>query len=77
MKSMIDTAMDLTDGLAGYLASRGGVANTFPQSGSPLPGENAPSLMAAHLKQDGMDMPVAKQDQDFKSLVKAPEFKMG
>ena len=60
-KSMIETATDVSD-LAGFLASRGGVADTFPQSGSPLPGETAPSLMAAHLKQDGVDLPMAKND---------------
>ncbi len=40
------------DNLGDYLAQRGGVDMTVPQAGSPMPGENAPSLMANHLQQE-------------------------
>ncbi|MFN3826169.1 MAG: hypothetical protein ACK4NR_00935 [Micavibrio sp.] len=50
------------DNLAGFLESRGGVVDTFPQCGTPMPGENGPSLMAQHCQDDGMSMPTAKAD---------------
>ncbi len=50
------------DNLGDYLAQRGGVDMTVPQSGAPTPGENAPSLLANRLKQDGMTLPMAKND---------------
>lgn len=76
-KNLINTARDVSD-LAKFLEEHGGVANTFPQSGSPLPGEGGASLMAQHLAQDGLALPVAQADQDFKALIKAaPEMKMG
>ncbi len=60
-KTAFETATDVTD-LTGYLASRGGVADTFPQAGSPLPGENGPTLMGARCQQDGHELPMAKND---------------
>lgn len=52
---------EITD-LAGFLANRGGVADTFPQCGTPMPGTSAPSLMAAHCQADGQELPMAKND---------------
>ncbi|QQG36589.1 MAG: hypothetical protein HYS17_02030 [Micavibrio aeruginosavorus] len=52
---------EITD-LSGFLASRGGVADTFPQCGMPMPGSNGPSLMAARCQQDGQEFPMAKSD---------------
>lgn len=50
------------DNLGDYLTQRGGVDMTVPQAGMPMPGENAPSLMANHLRQDGIELPMAKND---------------
>ncbi len=58
------------DNLGDYLAQRGGVDFSTPQAGSPMPGENAPGLMAQYLKQDGMDLPQARNmSNDIGSLV--------
>ena len=58
------------DNLGDYLTQRGGVDFTAPQAGAPMPGENAPSLMAQYLQQDGMDLPMAKNmSNDIGSLV--------
>lgn len=50
------------DNLGDYLAQRGGVDMIVPQAGSPMPGENAPSLLANRLQEDGMKLPMAQND---------------
>lgn len=59
--------------LGDYLTARGGVAETCALSGSPMPGENAPGLMAQYMKQDGMELPMAKNiaQNDIGSLVRS------
>lgn len=64
--SIEKTEIDLGE----YLSARGGVAETCALSGAPMPGENAPTLMAQYLKQDGMELPMTKNmSNDIGSLV--------
>lgn len=65
---------EITD-LSGFLASRGGVADTFPQCGAPMPGNNGPSLMATRCQQDGQEFPVAKNDIGSLVAPSSPAFK--
>lgn len=58
------------DNLGDYLTQRGGVDFTVPQTGSPMPGESAPGLLAQRLSEEGMPLPVAHNGKnDIGSLV--------
>lgn len=74
-KSAMTTAREIPD-LAGFLASRGGVADTFPQAGKPV--QDGLSLMGARCQEDGAKMPVVENNTDFRPLVSAaPAQKLG
>ena len=74
-KTAENTASEITD-LAGFLASRGGVADTFPQAGKPI--QDGMTLMGARCQEDGAKMPVVENNVDFRPLVSAaPAQKLG
>ncbi len=64
-----------------YFAARGGIDFSVPQAGSPMPGQNAPSLLANDLQSRGIDLPQAKNDigslVSQKPAISLPGRKMG